>query len=228
MKLFILSAIFVIVNSIRAIWIRHDGTRNVLYDNFMSNPLMGRIITTVSEISFVVLIILIMKQIITRGNHNKRLNIPLNIIFIIIFIAEIFCWSGCLSKNQLWHVLEESSWAISSIILTVVMVIIKINEKNTHIQNFLIIGIILSIIYQIFMFTVDIPMYFKRTMIRKTKENSKNINLYERFIDMSKYQVSKKYEDWVQEMPWMTGYFTVGSWISIALIMWYQSNRKLF
>ena len=41
-------------------------------------------------------------------------------------------------------------------------------------------------------------------------------------------KISKTNEDWDEEIPWMTGYFTVGSWLSIALVVWFQMNRKLF
>ena len=57
----------------------------------MSSPLFGRSITTFSESAFVLLIVLVTKQMVNKSNHNPQLNIALNIIFIIIVIAEVFC-----------------------------------------------------------------------------------------------------------------------------------------
>ena len=227
MKLFILAFIFVCVNAIRSIWLRQDTKRLCIFDSIMSSPLIGRIITTVSELAFVALVILVVKQIVNRGNHNPVLNLALNMIFVIILVAEVFCWTGCVSTNQFWNMLEESSWTLSSIILTIIMVILFINEKNTTITRFLYVAILVTIIYEVFMIKVDIPMYYNRA--GNVTPESKTMSLFEKIHDMFKCKkISKTNEDWDEEMPWMTGYFTVGSWLSIALVVWFQMNRKLF
>ena len=231
MKLFILAAIYIIVNSIRSIWLRQDNTRICLFDTIMSSPLFGRTITTFSELAFVALIILVLKEIIKKGNfaNKSALNLTLNIVFFMIIIAEICCWAGCLSYNQHWNMLEESIWTLSSVIISVIMLILYLNTKNKFFERFLFVGILISVIYQVFMIKVDVPMYYQRGSKHMPNHEYKNKSLLDKIRDMSKCKkISKDINDWQDEIPWMTGYFTGASWISIALIVWYQMNRKLF
>ena len=227
MKLYILAFIFVLVNSIRSIWLRTDSTRICIFDTIMSSPLLGRTMTTISELAFVALIVLVFKQVVKRGNHDPVLDMMLNAILVIILIAEVFCWSGCLSTNTFWNMLEESSWTLSSIILTIVIVLVLRNEKNKTIKRLLYIGIVATIIYEIFMIKVDVPMYAKRA--NNPDKEVQKMTLFEKIMDMFKCKrISNSNKDWNQEIPWMTGYFTMGSWLTIALVNWYTNNRRLF
>lgn len=231
MKLFILSAIFVTVNSIRSIWLRQDNERVCLFNSIMSSPLLGRLITTISELAFVALYILVIKEIIKKSNYSNSssLNLTLNIVFFMIVIAEVFCWSGCLSNNQYWNMLEESTWTLSSIIISVIMFILYINTSNKSIEKFLYIAILISVMYQVFMINVDVPMYYNRGKNHISNQDYNNKSLLDKIKDMYKCKkISNSNKDWDEEMPWMTGYFTFGSWLSIALVVWYQLNRKLF
>ena len=45
---------------------------------------------------------------------------------------------------------------------------------------------------------------------------------------LTEEQANKKYEDWIDDIPWFTGYFTMGSWGSVALFIWHHNNKKLF
>lgn len=228
LKITLLAACYVIVNSIRSIWLRQDNTRICVFDSLMSSPLFGRSITTFSELAFVLLIVLVTKQIVNKGNHNPQLNIALNIIFIIIVIAEVFCWIGCLSYNQYWNMIEESSWTLSSIILIIVFCILYVNNDNKHISKFLYAGFLGCLIYITFMIKVDVPMYFRRGNTKVTEEYKRK-TLIQKIYDMSKCKkISKTNEDWDDEIPWMTSYFTFGSWAALAIVIWYKSHRKMF
>lgn len=228
LKIALLAGYFVLVNSIRSIWLRHDNNRTCIFDSIMSSPLLGRSITTFSELAFVLLVILITKQIINKDNHNPQLNIALNIIFVIIVVAEVFCWTGCLSHNQYWNMLEESSWTLSSIILIIVFAILYVNNTNKTISKFLYVAFLSCMVYITYMIKVDVPMYYKRGDSNLTEEYKKK-TLLQKVYDMYKCKrISKSNEDWDEEIPWMTSYFTFGSWLSLGLVFWYQNNRKLF
>lgn len=225
MKLFILAFLFVFVNSIRSIWLRTDRLRICLHDNLISSPLLGRIVTTFSEIAFVLLIVLIYKKIVKRGNHNEILDSLLNAMVVIIVIAEVFCWKGVLSTNSKWNAIEESSWAVTSFLLTIVCIMLLFKETNPKIRTFIIITIIATIFYEIFMVKIDIPMYLKSA----NKVTTKAKGLLEQCLDMFKCKIlSKRNKEWDSNIPWMTGYFSFGSWLAIALLVWYQYNRNLF
>ena len=225
MKLFYLAFIYILVNSVRGIWLREDIQRLCLHNNTLSSPLIGRVITTVSEISFVLLIVLIFKQIVNTSNHNPNIHLVLNFIILAIVIAEIFCWKGCLSTEQYWNMLEESTWTLSSFLIMVISIFMLFNEKNITFKRFLYITIFATILYQIFMITVDIPMYYNRSNNVTTEAT----DILSQVNDMADCKIISESNDyWDQEIPWLTGYFTFGSWIAIILVIWYQNNKSLF
>lgn len=224
MELFFLAFIFVLVNAIRSIWLRRDTERICFFNTYISSPLLGRMLATISELCFVRLIILVFKKIIYRTDKNSNLNILLDGIFIAIVLAEIFSWRGCLTTNQKWNVIEESIWAFSSVVITFIAIILINKEKNHSIKKFLYYIIIATVLYETFMLTVDIPMYQKRC-----KNYSDYLSIKDGILDMKDCKkISKKEEDWKEDAPWFTGYFTAGSWGAIILLVWYQHNRKLF
>ena len=40
-------------------------------------------------------------------------------------------------------------------------------------------------------------------------------------------KVCNDYEEWKDEIPWMTGYFTLGVWSCIALVIWFKKYTKI-
>ena len=64
------------------------------------------------------------------------------------------------------------------------------------------------------MITVDIPMYFNRFVNMPASELRSLADILE--LNRCK-KVSADYSVWSEEMPWMTGYFTVGVWVALWL-----------
>ena len=151
MKLFILAAIYIIVNSKRSTFGFVKIILKYVYLILQCQVhYLEELITTFSELAFVALIKLILKEIIKKVilPSNLPLNLTLNIVFFMIIIAEICCWAGCLSYNQHWNMLEESIWTLSSVIISVIMLILYLNTKNKFFERFLFVGILISVIYQ--------------------------------------------------------------------------------
>jgi hypothetical protein len=73
-------------------------------------------------------------------------------------------------------------------------------------------------IYLSFMVTVDVPMYWNRW-----KEDTAAHKIYDSFLDgltdtFECQRVTQEDSFWVEEMPWITGYFTFGVWFTLWLI----------
>ena len=67
------------------------------------------------------------------------------------------------------------------------------------------------------MVLVDVPMYWNRYLIDQSKNRRYEL-FSEAFPKLFKCSsVNGKDEFWIKEMPWMSGYFSVAVWISIAL-----------
>jgi hypothetical protein len=71
--------------------------------------------------------------------------------------------------------------------------------------------------FSVFMITVDIPMYIDR-WVADTAADKQYLTLLQGIRDsMSACKVSFNQVIWRDEIPWMTLYFTVAVWVSIAL-----------
>ena len=87
----------------------------------------------------------------------------------------------------------------------------------------------------------DIPMYIKKWENKfntKYKNFSlknfekdfklKNRNFMKKIIDMNNcYKISNDYNEWEEEIPWLTGYFTLGVWSCIAMVIWFRKYTQL-
>jgi hypothetical protein len=233
-----LALVFVIVCAIRSIWLRNDTEKICFFKSGMSTPMLGRFLATISEICFIIILIIVFKTIIQDTGGNKCLTMLVNIILPIIIIAEVLSWIGCITKRYLWNASEETAWTISGIIFLIVSIVLYINNKhNPTYSTFLIVFMISCLLYVIYMITTDVPMYIKQekkaNMIRKQKGKVRSTMTCKKFIKKFKkfgkcQKVSKSYEDWSSEMCWMTGYFTIGVWCCILVVIWYLRYKNKY
>jgi len=68
------------------------------------------------------------------------------------------------------------------------------------------------------MFMVDVPMYWSRWLADEAAGRN-YLSLQQGLMDVSgRWTVSHRLQDWQSEMTWMTAYFSVAVWLSIALM----------
>lgn len=168
--------IYAIVNVIRSLWPRLDGKRICLFDSWISTPFVGRSLATISEVSFAVQV-----QEYTKIKGIIRT----------IMVAQWFCWMGVLTKNNMWHVAEESLWAI-----TAARIVYK--EKS-----------VVALIYLMYMVAIDIPMYYYRPM--------DPIPMLNGFYEMNQCRIVYEWDIWREDVIWMTSYFVMGTQISLFM-----------
>ena len=116
----------------------------------------------------------------------------------LIGLAEIFCWLGIITGFSYWHMLEESLWAIFAIFLYCLNIVSDRTPREKTIA-----GILLNI-YIVYMICYDVPSYYYRPNSSKKKL-------------LRTEHISKDIDEWYTSLIWMTGYFTFGSWISLAI-----------
>jgi hypothetical protein len=79
-------------------------------------------------------------------------------------------------------------------------------------------GILFGVAYVAFMTTVDVPMYVSRWMADEAS-GRRYLPLAAGLRDVSlRWVPTSAWGDWRTEMPWMTLYFSVVVWVSIALM----------
>jgi hypothetical protein len=183
-----LSFFYIFVNIYRSTFpiIHTNNTCLFIY----SSPFIERSLSTIAELIFVIQLTNWFKLYYEYKLH----------IILCIIIAEISCWCGIITGNMNWHIIEESIWCYSAIIL--LMLLNFSNENIILYRNFQ--TKLILYCYILYMITYDIPLYISKSNVEKTQY----------FLCEN---ISADYNIWKPYLFWMTGYFTFGSWIVLAI-----------
>jgi len=124
----ILSGLYVFVCAFRSFLPRIDIERVCIFDLFLSSAVVGRSLATVAELCFIYQLCILINELAEESSLNdstyNRIKFCSNLIFWLIFLAEILSWIGVLTKFQLFNCGEESLWLISVLIAIVCLAII--------------------------------------------------------------------------------------------------------
>jgi hypothetical protein len=217
-----LSAVYVFGCGFRSVLPRADVQRIGLYDSWASSVMVGRSVATLAELCFVaqwaLLLHLVSKDAGSRfGMVVARLLVPL------IVVAEVFSWYSVLTTSYLGNTVEESIWALSASLLLVSCAALLFRcsaERRPLLAGVLALGLA----YVAFMVTVDIPMYLSRWLADEANGRA-YLSLAQGVEDVwSRRCITFAWEEWRTEMPWMSLYFSVCVWCSIAMVHapWFQ------
>jgi hypothetical protein len=212
----ILSAVFVIGCGFRSFFPRADVQRLGLIDSWLSSVLVGRSVATAAEMCFMTQWALVLRTLSRTSKSN--LGIAASWILVpLIGIAETASWYSVLSTSYLGNVIEESIWALSALMLVIGCLLVWPRTRGAR-RLFLGGALVLGIAYVVFMTTVDVPMYVSRWLADEAA-GREYLSLLQGVEDAwSRRIVSLSWEEWRPEIPWMTLYFSVCVWWSLALI----------
>jgi len=139
------------------------------------------------------------------------------VIVPIIVLAQICCWHAMLTLNYFWHAIEEFLWVIM-LALAAACCISGYFVLDGIPQLLMLVGLVSSIGAAAIMLFVDIPMYFRRTQ-QQTRLGVKYLGIAEGIKDAANRRNKKrKWRIWKTEVVWISSYFTIGVWLSIAMI----------
>lgn len=210
-----LSGIYVLGCAFRSFLPRIDLERICLVNTWLSNMMVGRSVATLAELCFIAQCAILLREASTGLNDRFSLLVSFSLIPIIV-IAEGFSWYAMLTTHYFGSVVEESLWTISGILLIASFVSLWPKVQRQH-RWFLNAMILFGVGFVIFMLTVDIPMYWTRWQADMVAGVS-YLTLQQGVMDaIRQCTVSFDIKNWQQEIPWMTLYFTVAVWVSIAL-----------
>ncbi len=214
-KLVWLSTIYVFCCAFRSILPRADVQKICLFDTWLSSVLLGRTVATIAEVSFVCQWAIILNRLSTQFGSKIARSISLAIVPVII-TAECFSWYAVISTHYFGNMVEESLWGITYFLIAISLLVLrmKFNRPTKLAVTFAIVG---SLIYVLFMATVDVPMYFNRW-----QSDLSSRKLYFGFVDgihelATQWVVTHDIQLWRDEIPWMSLYFSIAVWTSIAL-----------
>jgi hypothetical protein len=210
-----LSAAYVAGCAFRSFLPRIDLERICLVQSELSNMMVGRSVATVAELCFIGQCALLLHQ--AGSSKGNRIVVMVSWLLVpLIVVAELSSWYAVLSTNYFGHVLENSIWTFSAVLLLASLYLLWPYSTRPQ-RHFLTAMMIFAIGYILFMVSVDVPMYWAR-WDADLVAGVNTLSLGQGILDASRAcVVDFSWDVWHQEIPWMTLYFTLAVWVSISL-----------
>ena len=221
-----LSAAYVFGCAFRSVLPRADIQRICLFDTWLSSVTVGRSVATVAEICFVAQWAIILYQLGTMTGADTALSAAW-VIVPLILIAECLSWHAVLTKNYLGNAIENSIWGVSFFVIGIALCRL-LPEFKGPVAVDLVVAIIGIAGYLVFLATVDVPMYLTRWQAERTN-GVRPLSPLEGLRDASvRWVVTHDIAEWKDEIVWMSLYFSVAVWASLALCVCYSFARHFF
>jgi hypothetical protein len=213
----LLSAGYVLGCAWRSLLPVYDVPRLVMVDSFWSSVIVGRSVATVAELCFAAQWALLLRALSASAGSATGLAVSRAVLPLIV-TAETFSWYSVLTTSNIGHVVEESLWGLCAALLVLSVVLAWPRVERAH-RPLLAFGGASALAYAIYLFGVDVPMYLSRWLADEAAGRGA-LGVAQGFVDAStRWVVSHRWEDWRGESLWMSLYFSVGVWLSMALAL---------
>jgi hypothetical protein len=182
-------------------------------------------VATVAELCFAAQWALILYQLGTITGADTTVNAAWMILPLIV-VAECFSWHAVLTTNYLYNAIENSLWAVAFFIAGIGLCRL-LPEFDGPVRAVLSVAIAGIVAYLAFLMTVDVPMYLGRW--RATiADGSRRLGPLEGLRDVStRWVVTHDLAEWKDEIAWMSLYFSMAVWSSLALCVCYSLGDRL-
>ena len=190
-----------------------DIPRIALVDSPLSRVAIGRSVATVAELCFAAQWAIALNRL-ASPDHNPIIAAASMAIVPLIVLAEVCSWYAVLTTRQRPHAAENSLWGLSAALVVAAMLAAGPRESTAFYSQVIAGGAL----YVAFIFVYDVPMYWARW--RADRALARNyLTVAGGWTDACRHPVvSYRWEDWKNEIPWMSLYFTFGVWSSIWLV----------
>ena len=212
----VLSAGYVFGCAFRSALPVYDVPRLCLFDTWLSSVVVGRSVATFAELCFVAQWSLMLREASRAtdsnvGRYASAVMVPL------IAVAETFSWYSVLTTSNLGHVVEESIWGLCAGLMVASLLALW-PRCAANLRPLLAAWCVAGVVYVAFMFLVDVPMYWGRWLADEATGRG-YLSVAQGVSDVSgRWIVSHRWEDWKSEVIWMSLYFSLAVWLSIALV----------
>jgi hypothetical protein len=214
-RLLWLAAIYVLGCGFRSVFPMLDVPRICLHDTWISRIIIGRSVATIAELSFAAQLALLLRVASVAAGGGiaavvSRLVVPL------VLIAELFCWTAVLRGNYLWHAFENSIWTLMAVLAFAAFISLRFRAVDQR-RGFFGVAIACATAYVAYMGFLDVPMYVSRWHT-ELAAHQQHLSLSAGFGEiLQRCTVMREWSAWREDVPWLSLYFTVAVWISIAL-----------
>lgn len=210
-----LSAIYVAGCGFRSVFPMVDVPRTCLHDTWISRIGVGRLIATGAELGFAAQWALLLREAGMAAGGGLAARVARSLTPIIV-VAELCSWWAVLTTNYLLHVAENSLWTLAAVLAVAGFASVWPHVDETC-RRFLAAVIAGGASYVTFMISVDVPMYLSRwraDLVAGREYLSMREGLREVF---ERCILTRDWAAWHQDAAWLSLYFTVAVWASIAL-----------
>jgi hypothetical protein len=200
----------------RSVWPVFDVQRLCLVDHWTSSVAVGRSVATIAELCFALQWAVMLRSVADTTECPAARRVASAILPLIV-LAEICSWYSVLSTSNIGHVVEEALWGTSALLCVWALSMLR-QRVEAGLRPLLMLAATSASVYVIYMFAVDVPMYWSR-WIADEAAGRHYLSLSQGLTDVaSRWVVSHRWQDWQGEVVWMTLYFSVAVWLSIALV----------
>ena len=204
---------------------RADVQRICLFDTWLSSVFVGRSVATVAEIAFAAQWAIILHKLGTMTGADTTVNAAWVIVPLIV-IAECYSWHAVLTTKYLHNAIENSIWAVVFFIIGVGLCRL-LPEFDGAVRAILIVTVIGIAFYLAFLMTVDVPMYLNRWRA-DVADGNPLLHPLEGLRDVrTRWIVTHDIAEWKEEIAWMSLYFSLAVWSSLALCVFYSLEDHL-
>lgn len=211
-----LSGVYVIVCAYRSVLPRVDLERLVLVDTFWSSIVLGRAAATVAEICFGVQIGLWVHQL-GAANGLPAVQQAAWAIPVFMTLAQAFCWHSVLTLNHITQAVESLLWAAGFTLTAALLAVVAVHADG-WVRALAVVGVGGSLVFVAYVVTVDAPMYLRRWRDGRARGQA-YLSLSGGARDALFRRVhSRQWSAWREDALWLTPYFSLGAWASIAMV----------
>jgi hypothetical protein len=210
-----LSAVYVLGCAFRSVLPMVDAPRICVHDSFASYIAIGRSVATVAELCFAAQWMLVLREA-GEAAGGRLATFVSRMVMPLIIVAELFSWGATLTTNYLLHAVENSLWTLTAVLAIAAFGSLRARFGEWR-RSILAAAIVCGVAYVAFMTLVDVPMYLARWQA-DLAAGRELLPLGEGLREViRRCTVTRDWAAWREDVPWLTLYFTVAVWISIAL-----------
>jgi hypothetical protein len=199
-----LAAVYVAGCAFRSVLPMLDVPRYCLHDTPLSRIVVGRSVATVAELAFVAQWALLMRE--AGAVRAARAVVP------IIAAAEALSWLAVLTRNDLFHAAENALWTLAAAFAAAFLTS-RWRYEGPRGRRVIVAAATCAFAYIAFMVAYVVPMYLARW-----DPGATYLSLAEGLREIgARCRVERDWALWWQDAAWLTPYFTLAVWMSIAL-----------
>ncbi|MEZ5501621.1 MAG: hypothetical protein R3E50_02790 [Halioglobus sp.] len=212
----VLSGVYVFVCAYRSIFPRVDLERLVVVDSTFSSIFLGRSAATIAEICFGIQLGLLVHQLGVYAGLPWVQHAAW-IITVCTIVAQAFCWHSILTLNHITQAVESFLWAVGFSWMAALLTIIAMDTSGV-VHRLAVAGALGSAAFVAYALIVDIPLYLRR--FRDGRAGGvQYLSIGQGARDAwGRREMSHSWDRWRDDALWLTPYFSVGAWFSMAII----------